>query len=129
MRSRVAIAVLVFASQLQAAQSRSNQFVQGTVVDVQKYRVESPTYAMGGSNRSDAPLTTRFYAFDISIRVGCATYVGRYDSAVNYLPMVFSSNRAIQLHLTKQVMYFDLPNDPDTRLGIVRRKKDCGPTP
>lgn len=129
MRVCVAIAFVLMASQLYAAQSQTNQFVQGTVVDVQKHRAESPTYTMGGSNPSDAPLTSRYYTFEVSVRVGCTTYVGRYDAAINYSPFASSSNRAVQVRLTKHVMYFDLPNDPEMRIGIVRRKKDCGASP
>jgi len=29
------------------------------------------------------------------------------------------------VRLTKHVMYFDLPNDPDMKMGIVRRRSDC----
>jgi hypothetical protein len=126
----IGIAMLVIAPMLNAspARSKSNPFVQGTVVEVQKQKVYFPNYAIGGSNPSDAPLTSRYYAYQVSVRVDCKTYVGRYETPFNYLPSEFIPNHPIQVHLTKHVMYFDLPNDPDMRMGIVRRSSDCGQT-
>jgi hypothetical protein len=124
----IGIAVLVGmapAARARQTQNHSNAYLQGTVVAVQKYKVYSPEYTMGGSNPSDAPLTSRYYAFEVSIRVDCKTYVGRYDTPFNFLPSVFTPDKPIQVHMTKHVMYFDLPNDPDMRMGIVRRKSNC----
>jgi hypothetical protein len=106
----------------------ASPYVQGTVVHVQRNKVYSPEYTMGGSNPSDAPLTSQYYAYEVSIRVDCKTYVGRYETPFKYLPSVFTADRPIQLHLTKHVMYFDLPYDPDMRMGIVRRSSGCGQT-
>jgi len=124
----IAITVLVMVPMLNgaAALGASNPYVQGTVVDVQKHRVYSPDYMMGGSNPADAPLTSPYYAFEVSVRIDCKTYVGRYETPFNYLPSVFSVNQPIQLRLTKHVMHFDLPYDPDMRMGIIRRRSECG---
>jgi len=108
----IGIAVLVMVSMLNAspAPGASNPYAQGIVVDVQKHKVCSPGYMIGGSNPADAPpLTSRYYAFEVSVRVDCKTYVGRYETPFNYLPSVFTVNQPIQLGLTKHVMYFDLP--------------------
>lgn len=123
----VGIAVLVIVPILNGSPTRgnSNPFVQGTVVVVQKYKVFSPDYSVGGSNPSDAPLTSRFYAYEVSVRVDCKTYVGRYETPFNYLPSEFTPIQPIKLRLTKHVMYFDLQNDPDMRMGIVRRSSEC----
>jgi len=122
------VAVLVIAPILHASVMRGkpSSFVQGTVVDVQKQKVYSPDTTIGGSNPSDAPLTSRYYAYEVSVRVDCETYVGRYETPFNYLPSVFSPNQPIQVRLTKHVMYFDLPNDPDMRMGIIHRRAACG---
>jgi len=123
----IGIAALVIVPMLNASPARGpNPYVQGTVVDVQKHKVYSPDYTMGGSNPSDAPLTSRYYAYDVSVRVDCKTYVGRYETPFNYLPSAFAPDQPIQLRLTKHVMYFDLPNNPDMRMGIVRRSSGCG---
>ena len=123
----IGIAVLVIAPMLNASPGRgkANPFVLGTVIEVQKQKVYFPDYAIGGSNPSDAPLTSRYYAYRVSVRVDCKTYVGRYETPFNYLPSEFTPNQPIQVHLTKHVMYFDLPYDPDLKMGIVRRKGVC----
>ena|ERR1700676_5532765 len=109
-----------------AERGRSSPYVQGIVVQVQKHKVYSPDSMSGGNNPSDAPLTSRFYAYEVSVRVDCKTYVGRYETPFNYLPSAFTPDQPIQVRLTRHVMYFDLPNDPDMRMGIVRRRTECG---
>jgi len=122
-----ALAILMMTSVLNASQTRSNSdsYVQGIVVDVQKHRVYSPVYTIGGSNPSDAPLTSQYYAYEVSVRADCNTYVGRYETPFNYLPSAFARNQTIRLRLTRHVMYFDLLNDPDMRMGIIRRRSEC----
>jgi hypothetical protein len=106
--------------------AENGPFVEGTVVRAQQHRVYSNDPMIGGSNPSDAPLTSRYYVYEVSVRINCTTYVGRYETPFNYLPSEFASNQTIQVRLTKHVMYFDLPNNPDLRMGIVHRKSECG---
>ncbi len=124
----LAIAVLVTAPMLYASQTQGHSYpyVQGTVVAVQKHKVYSPDSTIGGSNPSDAPLTSQYYAYEVSVRIDCKTYVGRYETPFNYLPSVFTPDQPIQLRLTRHVMYFDLPYDPDMRMGIIHRSSGCG---
>jgi hypothetical protein len=121
------IAVFVIVPALNGSPTRTNknEYLQGTVVQVQKQKVFSPDYTIGGNNPSDAPLTSRYYAYEVSVRVDCKTYVGRYETPLNYLPSEFTPDQPIKVRLTKHVMYFDLPNDPDMRMGVVRRTSDC----
>ena len=120
------VAFVVVVPALYAAESgHSNPYVQGTVVHVQQHKLYSPDSMIGGSNPSDAPLTSRYYAYEVSVRVDCQTYVGRYETPFNYLPSEFTSDQPIQVRLTKHVMYFDLPYDPDLKMGIVRHKRVC----
>lgn len=122
----VVVVLLMSTGALNAYAAKSSQLVRGTVVEVQEQRVQSPDPTVGGSNPSDAPLTSRYYGFLISIRVDCETYIGRYETVLNYLPSAFTTGRPITMRLTKHVMYFDLPDDPELRIGIVRRKAACG---
>lgn len=109
-----------------AARAYSPEFVRGTVVRVQKYKTQSPEYTMGGSNPSDAPLTSSYYTFEVSIRSGCTVYVARYLTPFNYLPSAFTDDKSVSVRLTKHVMYFDLPDNPDLRMGIIHRTDVCG---
>lgn len=117
------IAGLLFAPSVHGATTRN---VQGTVVEVQKHRLQFPGYTMGGSNPSDAPLTSRYYVFEVSIRVGCETYVGRYQTPFNFLPSLFTPDQRIEVRLTKHVMYFELPYSGGIRMSIVHRHRECG---
>jgi hypothetical protein len=125
----VGIAALVIVPMLNASPKRSNSdpYMRGTVVDVQKHKIYSPDPMIGGSNPSDAPLASRYYAYEVSVRVDCKTYVGRYETPFHYLPSAFTPDQPIQVRLTRHVMYFDLPNDPDMRMCIVRRRTECSP--
>jgi len=121
----ITLALLVPALYASESQTNSKQVVNGTVVGVQENEVLSPE-TIGGSNPSDAQLTKQSYAYDVSVRVDCKTYVGRYQTPFEYLPSAFTAGQPIQLRLTRHVMYFDLPNNSEMRMGIVHRATDAG---
>ncbi len=124
--SWIAVALfLIVVPTLYAAVSRdqSKQYVQGVVTDTQKVKIQFPDFTMGGSNLADAPLATRYYAYDVSICVSGQTHVGRYETVFNYSP--FNPGQSVRLRLSKRVMYFDLPNYPDMRMRIIRRNAGC----
>jgi len=104
---------------------KPSEYVRGTVVGIQEHRAQSPDFGTAGSNPSDAPLTTRYYAYEVSIKVDCTTYTGRYETPFRYLPSAFTRGNPIQFRLTRHVMYFDLPNNPDLRFGIIHRGPAC----
>jgi hypothetical protein len=118
------LVIVLTALNVHAARNRAQEWVQGQVVDVQKQRVQSPEYTMGGSNPSDAPLTSRYYKFEVSVRVGCTTYVGTYQTPFNYSP--FMPDQRIKFRLTKRVMYFDIPDSAGIRMHIAHRRDECG---
>ncbi len=124
----IAMLIIVPMSKASPTRSNSSAFMQGVVVDVRQHKVYSPDSTNGGSNPSDAPLTSRYYAYEVSVRVDCKIYVGRYETPFNYLSSAFTPDRPIQVRLTGHAMYFDLPNDPDMRMSIVRRRMECGQT-
>ena len=78
-----------------AAKKKLDQYVDGTVIGVQSQTVQSPEYSTAGSNPSDAPLTSSYYEYDVSIRVGCIIYVGRYLTPFRYLPSLFEAIAAV----------------------------------
>lgn len=120
--SVVVLAVTMAALSAKAKEVQSKEFQQGTVVSVERQEVVSPNQCCYSG--SDAPLQNQYYAFDVSVRVGCGTYVGRYESYIDYLPSAFSANKEIPVRLTKHVMYFDIPGERDMKMGIVRRSID-----
>lgn len=127
-KPHIAVAVLLAALPMfyvSPSRRKSEDYVQGTVVGVESHRVESPEFTGGGSNPSDAPRVSRYYVYEVSIRVGCKTYVGRYETPFHYLPSVFAPAERLEFRLTKHVMDFDVPYRR-VRMGIVRRHSACG---
>ncbi len=97
-----------------------------TVVSVEKH--ETPTNYVG-DNPTDAPLQADDYSYDIGIRVDCNVFLGRYESATDYLPSVFAPNHQIDVRFQKHIMFVSLPSgDREVKMGIVghRRLKDEG---
>jgi len=60
------------------------------------------------------------YSYDIGIRLNCNIYIGRYESATDYLPSVFSPKHSVDMRLQKHIMYVSLPeSDREVKMGIV----------
>ena len=109
---------MLFASPVQ----QSAEFVAGQVVDVRSNQTFAPAATPGGSNPPDAPLASRVYSYEVSIRFGCEVYVVRYQTPFHYLPSAFTPGQRVELQLRKHEMYFDLPSNGDLRLPIIRRR-------
>jgi hypothetical protein len=88
-----------------------------TVVSVDKH--VSPSNYVGDSP-TDTPLRAEDYRYDIGIRLNCSIYVGRYESATDYLPSIFAPNRSIDVRLQKHILYVSLPeSDREVKMGIT----------
>jgi hypothetical protein len=77
-----------------------DQYQMSTVVSVNKHVSES-NYV--GGSPSDAPLQAEDYSYDIGIRLNCNIYIGRYESATDYLPSVFSPKHSVDVRLEKHI--------------------------
>lgn len=97
-----------------------NEYQQGTVLSVEKQVVRSPD--LGIYSGTDIPLQSVHYAYDVSLRVGCVTYQGRYETPLDYLPSAFSPGKSIQVRLTKHAMNFDVPGG---NKFLIRGKEKC----
>lgn len=105
-----------------------DQYQTATVVSVDKHVSES-NYV--GGSPSDAPLQAEEYSYDIGIRLNCNIYIGRYESATDYLPSVFSPKHTVDVRFQKHIMYVSLPeSDRELKMGVVghRRVKEEGCT-
>jgi len=123
--NKVCVLVVVVVAPLLGAYAKDvppNGFQQGTVLSVERQEVTSPNVCCYSG--TDAPVQTEYYSYDVSVRVGCGTYVGRYDTPFDYLPSAFSPNKTISVRLTKHVLYFDVPGERDMKMGIVHRNLD-----
>ncbi|HTR66121.1 MAG TPA: hypothetical protein VMH85_10130 [Terriglobales bacterium] len=116
--------VCLFAS---AKQDSKQGYQTAKVVSVEKHETSSNNV---GGNPSDAPLQAEDYSYDIGIRLECDVYVGRYQSAIDYLPSVFAPNHEVDVRLQKHILYVSLPyGDREVKMGIVShrrlKEKDC----
>jgi hypothetical protein len=82
---------------------------------------------VGGDNPTDAPLADpQTFTYDISVRVNCGTYVGRYENWYDYVPSELSPNQKIQVRLTRSVMYVPVPNQKEVEMPIVNKHVERG---
>jgi hypothetical protein len=106
----------------------ANNYSQGTVLSVHKNVKHTPE-TTAGTSPTDAPLQSEYYAYEVSVRVACNTYVGRYETPFNYLPSSFTPNHAVDVRLGKHVLYFSIPGEPEMKMAIVRQENSaagCG---
>jgi len=124
---QVVIAVVVVSLAVLSASAKptqSNQYLQGTVLRVDRHEAAQ---RIAGENPSDAPLADpAVFAYDIAVHVDCGTYVGRYQSWYDYIPSVFKANQTIQLRLHRSVMYVNVPNEKEVELNIVSKHLERG---
>lgn len=99
------------------------RYQPATVVSVENH--ETPSNYVG-DNPTDAPLQAEAYAYDIGLRLDCTVYSLRYQSAIDYLPSVFTPEHELNVYAQKHFMYVDVPGRGDMRLEITghRRLKD-----
>jgi hypothetical protein len=96
-------------------------YQQATVVKVDE--CDAPS-VFGGSNPSDAPLQPEVFAYDIALKVNCDLYVGRYQSAFDYLPPIFARDHAVDVRVQKHILYVSLPDsDREVKMGIVTHSR------
>ena len=95
---------------------KPKDYQTATVVSVESHDESPSNYA--GSNPSDAPLQAEVYSYDIGIRIGCIIYRTRYDSAIDYLPAVFSPNHPVQVNVSRHVLNVSLPGYREVRMPI-----------
>lgn len=103
----------------------TRQFQEAVVVSAQKYEPDTPRHG----KRTDAPPPATEYDYNVSIRLNCAVYVGRYQSAFDYLPGVFAANQTVEVSLDKHLMYAKVPGTGEVKMGIVRHYEDDSCTP
>jgi hypothetical protein len=121
MKQVLIVTALFFTAMLSWARTGTKREYQpARVVSVETH--ETPSNYVG-DNPMDAPMQADVHSYDIGIRLNCAVYTVRYESALDYLPSVFAPNHAIDIDLRKRVMNIALPGDRSVRLGIVYRSR------
>lgn len=107
-------AVLLHASTL--------QFQKAVVVSTEKYEPEAAHHG----KFTDAPAPSSEYDANISIRLNCLVYLGRYKSPIDYLPGVFVPGQSIEVSPARHFLYVRVPGTGEVKLRIVRRDLVAG---
>jgi hypothetical protein len=100
----------------------TRQFQTAVVVRAQKYEPEVPRHG----KFTDAPAPSSQYDADVSIRLNCLVYVGRYESPIDYLPGVFVPDQSVEVSPGKHFLYVRVPGTGEVKLRIVRRNPVAG---
>ncbi|HVO63947.1 MAG TPA: hypothetical protein VMT53_23700 [Terriglobales bacterium] len=111
--------VAIFATPLFAQAQQST--THATVLNVHEYENYPST---AGSNPSDAPLTAEVHTYEISVRVNCTTFTGRYDTGLDYFPSTLAVNSSVPVRVGKHNLYFSVPGYGPLRVPITKRKQD-----
>jgi len=109
-----------------STQDRPN-YQQGMILAVNGSEGRNHKYS-NGTNPADAPLQSKIYAYDVTVRVACETYVGHYESSSDSLPASIADNTAIQVRAGKRFLYFNPPSNQQVKMAIVSRKRDSDGT-
>jgi len=116
----VSILAIVSAVTIPSATGQSTQSLEGTIVTVQKQDVATPPVRTG-ADPVRTPLQSHYYLYDVSVRLNCDVYVGRYESELDDLPSALSANNFVPVRLLKHTMYLDFPGD-SVKMWIVHHK-------
>lgn len=116
----VSILAIVSALPIPYAVGQSKQPQQGTIVDVQKQNLSTPPVRMG-ADPDRTPLQSHYNRYNVSVRLNCEMYVGRYESELDDLPAELSANNSVPVRLVRHTMYLDFPGD-SVKIRIVHHK-------
>jgi hypothetical protein len=119
-RLGVSILAIICAVTITYAVGQSKQPQQGTIVNVQKQDVASPPVRTG-ADPVRTPLQSHYYLYNVSVRLNCDVYVGRYESELDDLPSELSANNSVPVRLLRHVMYLDFPGDT-VKMQIVHHQ-------
>ncbi|HLC10968.1 MAG TPA: hypothetical protein VJL56_03890 [Candidatus Bathyarchaeia archaeon] len=122
MKIRLCVSILAIVSAVTVtyAVGQSKQPQQGTIVNVQKQDVATPPVRTG-ADADRTPLQSHYYLYNVSVRLNCNVYVGRYESEVDNLPSELSANNSVPVRLEKHLMYLDFPGNT-LKMQIVHHK-------
>jgi len=104
-------------------ETKSDRYESGTVSSVDKYVPESNYLG----SPTDAPLQSDYYGYDVGIRVNCTIYVGRYESALDYLPISLAPDHPVDVLVQKHTLHVRMPDlGRELNLQMVGHKRVKG---
>ena len=116
----VTILAVISAVSVPRATAQSKPSQDGIILNVQKQDVATPP-VRAGADPVHTPLQSHYYLYNVSVRLNCEVYVGRYASELDDLPSALSPNNSVPIRVQKHVMYLDFPGDT-VKMQIVRHR-------
>ena len=98
------------------------QYQTAVVVNVQGHIPDTALHRKA----TDAPDPLTEFDANVSIRLNCVVYLGRYKSAIDYLPEVFVAGHSVEVSPGKPFMYVKVPGNGVVKLRVVRRDPVAG---
>jgi hypothetical protein len=114
--------LIVFGGSAVLSNASTRQFQTAVVVKVEKHEPEVALHR----KITDAPAPLSEYDANVSIRLNCVVYLGRYKSAIDYLPGVFVAGQSVEASPEKPWLYVKVPGTGEVKLRIVRRDPVAG---
>jgi hypothetical protein len=114
--------LVVFGGSPVLLNASTRQFQTAVVVSAEKH---DPDAAHHGKF-TDAPAPSSEYDANVSVRLNCVVYLGRYKSAIDYLPGVFVPGQSVEVSPGKHFLYVKVPGTGEVKLRIVRRDPVAG---
>jgi hypothetical protein len=101
-----------------SAQPKTKTYQTGTILSVQKQEVNG----VSNGNTADAPLRSSAFTYDVSVQVGDTVVVGRYQSAMDYLPSTWNRGNSVGVRIDKHRMYLKGLSAENVELSLVSRR-------
>jgi|ERR1700745_4461940 hypothetical protein len=115
MRIFVSLACILILAAAVAAQPDTRIYQTGTIISVAKFEPNRVSYRKA----TDAPLRSNGTIYDISVQTASRVVVGRYASAIDYLPSTLTKGNSVSVRIEKHLMYLKQPSGEDLELTVV----------
>jgi hypothetical protein len=121
MRTRgllIGILILVVTASAQP-KTKAKAYQAGTILSVQKQEASGVSYRKA----TDAPARSSVFIYDVSVQLNDVVVVGRYQSATDFLPNIWSKGSAVEVSMHGHRMYLKGSSVEDFELNIVSRRR------
>jgi hypothetical protein len=100
-----------------SAQPKTKTYQTGIILSVQKEEANGGSYG-----KTDAPVRSTAFAYDVSVQVGDTELIGRYQSATDYLPSTWTKGDSVEVSIDRHRTYLKGSSAEDFELRIVSRR-------
>ena len=118
----VICSLLIFSGYAVPLNASTRQYQKAVVVSVENHDPATTLHR----KVTDAPDALTEFDANVSIRLNCVVYLGRYKSAIDYMPTVFALDQPVEVSPQKNFLFVKVPGNGDVKLRIVRHDPASG---